>query len=106
MARTSTEQLLQNAYDKSKEFVDTVKHESRVLYEDARRWVPEHPTAVTVSASAAVSVGLLGYALGRRRARAAKGPISTAIARAPELDLSPIFRFLGLWMLYRVATRD
>ena len=106
MARTSTERLLRNAYEKSKDFVDTVKDESVAAYEEARRWVPEHRTAVAVSGAAAISVGLMGYALGRKRAQPARGPFSNAISRAPELDLSPIFRFLGLWMLYRVATLD
>ena len=112
MARTSTEtaKLLQNAFDRSKDFVDTVKHESRAAYEEARRWAPEHPTALAVSASAALSVGLVGYAIGRRRRRARaeaeRGTVSAAIARAPELDLSPFFRFVKLWMLYRVATKD
>ncbi len=111
MARKSTNavQMFQTAYDKSKDLIGTVKDESRAVYEEARRWVPEHRTAVAVSASAAVSVGLVGYALGRRRrsrAEAQSGSAAAAIARAPELDLSPFFRFLKLWMLYRVATRD
>jgi len=105
MARTSTEEALRNAFEKSKDFVDTVKDESRAMYEEARRWVPEHRTAVAVTGAAAVSVGMLGYALGRRRAENAKGPIAKAFSRAPEADLSPIFKFLGLWMLYRVAAR-
>jgi len=110
MARSShTEQLFQKAYDRSKDFVDTVKDESRAMYDEARRWAPQHPTALAVSASAAVSVGLVGYALGRRRrtrTEPEKGTGSSARARVPELDLSPFFRFVSLWMLYRVAVRD
>jgi hypothetical protein len=110
MARTSTEELLGKAYDRSKDFVGTVRDQSRAVYEEARRWAPKHPTALAVSASAAVSVGLLGYAIGRRRRRARaeaeRGAISAAMARAPELSLSPFVRFLSLWMLYRVATKD
>jgi hypothetical protein len=111
MARTSTDpaELLQNAYDKSREFVGTVQEESRAIYDEARRWIPKHPTAVAVSASAALTIGVAGYALGRRRAAraaAGQGTLSAAVARVPELDLSPFFRFLKLWMLFRVATRD
>lgn len=109
MARTSTAELLQEAYDKTKDFVDTVKDESRAVYDEARHWVPKHPTAMAVSASAVVSVGLVAYALGRRRStrtEAEKTTVSAAIARVPEVDLSPFFRFVTLWMLYRVATRD
>ena len=110
MARSShTAQLFQQAYDKSKELVDTVKDESRTMYDEARRWAPQHPTALAVSASAAVSLGLFGFALGRRRRarqEAERTTVSSAIARVPELDLAPIFRFVSLWMLYRVATRD
>jgi hypothetical protein len=109
MARTSTADLVQEAYDKTKDFVDTVKDESRAMYDEARRWAPKHPTAMAVSASAALSVGLVGYALGRRRwtrTEPERGTRSTAMARVPELDLSPLFRFVSLWMLYRVAVRD
>jgi len=108
MARSShTEQLFQKAYDRSKDFVDTVKDESRAMYDEARRWAPQHPTALAVSASAALSVGLVGYALGRRRrTRTEPERGSGSVARVPELDLSPFFRFVSLWMLYRVAVRD
>ena len=99
MARTSTEttKLLQNAFDRSKDFVDTVKNESRAVYQEARRWAPEHRTALAVSASAAVSVGLVGYAIGRRRGRA-----RTEVKRG----ISRFFRFVKLLMLYRVVTKD
>lgn len=111
MARTSTDaaEFFQNAYDKSKDFIGSVKKESRAAYEDVRRWAPQHPTAIAVSASAALCLGAFGYALGRRRSARTErlsAAASAAVARTQELDLSPFFRFLKLWMLYRVATRD
>ena len=108
MARTSTDaaQFFQNAFDKSKDFIGSVQKESRTAYEDVRRWVPEHPTAIAVSASAALCLGAFGYTLGRRRSARTATLSSAAVARTQELDLSPFFRFLKLWMLYRVATRD
>jgi hypothetical protein len=107
MARTNeTAELFQKAYDKSKDFIGTVRHESRAAYDEARRWVPEHPTAVAVTASAALSVGFLGFVLGRRRRARERGFVSSAVARAPQLNLSRFFRIASLWMLYRIATRD
>jgi ElaB/YqjD/DUF883 family membrane-anchored ribosome-binding protein len=107
MARTNeTAELFQKAYDKSKDLIGTVKHESRAAYDEARRWVPEHPTAVAVTATAALSVGLLGFALGRRRRARERGIVSAAVARAPQLNLTRFFRIASLWMLYRIATRD
>jgi len=111
MARNSTDavRMFQNAYDRSKDFIGTLKDESRTVYKDARRWVPEHPTVVVVSASAALCIGVFGFTLGRRRRRQAdaeRGTFSAAMARAPELDLSPFFKFIKLWMMYRVATKD
>jgi hypothetical protein len=109
MARKSNEtaQMFQNAYDKSKEFIGTVKQESRVALEEARRWVPEHPNVIATSASVALCAGVFGYALGRRRARAVaqRSSLSAAIDRAPELDFGPFFRFAKLWMLYRIAAK-
>lgn len=99
---TDAAELLHTAFDKSKEFVDTIKQDSRAAYEEARRWVPKHPTAAAVSATAAVSVGLIGYAIGRRGRPERK----RVFDRAPDFDLSPFFRLFGLWMLYRIATRD
>jgi hypothetical protein len=106
MARTSTEaaQMFQRAYDKSKDIADVVKRESRAVYGDVRQWLPEHPTAVAVSVSAVVCAGAVGYTLGRRRHRRT-GIVSAAIARAPELNVAPFFKFLKLWLLYRVATK-
>jgi hypothetical protein len=106
MARTSTEaaRMFQRAYDKSKDVIDVVKRESRAVYGDVREWVPEHPTAVAVSAL--VCAGALGYTIGRKRKRAADtSAVSAAIGRAQELDLAPFFKVLKLWMLYRVAAK-
>ena len=108
MARTSKEtvQMFQSAYDKSKDFIGTVKDESRAAYDEARRWAPEHPKALAVSASVAVCAAAFGYTLGRRWSRsAAERRISAVMDRAPELDLAPFFRFIKLWMLYRIAAK-
>jgi hypothetical protein len=68
--------------------------------------VPEHPTAVA-AVSAVACAGVVGYALGRRRRAQTpdRGTVSAAVARAQELDLAPFFKFLKIWMLYRVATK-
>jgi hypothetical protein len=108
MSRSSRDTVarLQSAYDRSKEFVGTVKQESVAAYEEARQWVPKHPTAVAVSASVALGAAAFGYALGRqRRAAAERTRLSTALERAPEMDLGPFFRFIKLWMLYRIAAK-
>lgn len=108
MARISKEnaERVQIAYDKSKEFIGTVTQESRAAYEEARQWVPKHPTAVAVSASVALCAGAFGYVLGRqRRARSVAERGLSALERAPEIDLGPFFRFFKLWMLYRIAAK-
>jgi len=93
MAATSeAEVFVRKAYDKSKDFVGTVKDQSSAVYEDARRWVPEHRTALAVSASAAISAGLVGYAIGRRRRRAEN--VFAVIGRPLALVLSPFFKML------------
>jgi len=105
MARTSKEtaEMFQNAYDRSREFMGTVKKESRAAYKEARQWVPEHPTAIAVSASVALCAGAFGYALGRQRARSERSRFAAAFERTPKVDLGPFFRFVKLWMLYRIA---
>ncbi|HKF69164.1 MAG TPA: hypothetical protein VKB36_21615 [Vicinamibacterales bacterium] len=93
MAATSeAEVFVRKAYDKSKDLVSTVKDQSSAVYEDARRWVPEHRTALAVSASAAISAGLVGYALGRRRRRADN--VFAVIGRPFAVILSPFFKML------------
>jgi hypothetical protein len=89
--------------------VDTVGKQSGQLYDDLRRWVPKHQTAVSVSAATAVGLGAIGYMIGRRRARVAVKQQARAIwqsARMPDLGMAPFFKFMSLWMLYRVATRE
>jgi len=107
MARTSKEtvEMFQKAYDKSKEFVGTVSQESRAAYDEARQWVPKHPTAVAVSASVAVCAGAFGYVLGRQHARANRSRFAATLERAPEIDLGPFFRFIKVWLLYRIAAK-
>jgi hypothetical protein len=100
-------QVFRNTYTKSKDLIDTVADQSGELYGDLRRWVPEHRTAVAWSAAAAVGMAGLGYLIGRgRAAEAAEERRSLPAVRMPELDIAPFFKFVSLWMLYRVATRD
>jgi hypothetical protein len=91
-ATTEAEVFVRKAYDKSKDLVTTVKDQSSAVYDDARRWVPEHRTALAVSASAAISAGLVGYALGRRRRRAEN--MFAVIGRPFAVILSPFFKML------------
>jgi hypothetical protein len=92
--------------------MDNVAEQSGQLYGDLRRWIPKHPTAVTVFASTAVGLGVAGYLMGRSRTRPVpQSRMSSALSsisdlRMPELGMAPFFKFLSLWMLYRVATRD
>ena len=87
-ATTEAEVFVRKAYDKSKDLVSTVKDQSSAVYEDARRWVPEHRTAL----AAAISAGLVGYALGRRRRRADN--VFAVIGRPFAVILSPFFKML------------
>jgi hypothetical protein len=110
MAATSRDaaKIFYRTYNRSKDLIGNFAQESGSRFEDLRRWVPSHPTAVAVSASAAVSVGILGFLLGRRRQapQTVTEKAFASAARMPELDIAPFFKFLKLWMLYRVATKD
>ena len=86
------EVFVRKAYDKSKDFVSTVKDQSSAVYDEARRWVPDNRTALAVSASAALSAGFVGYALGRRRRRAEN--VFAVIGRPFAVVLSPLFKLL------------
>lgn len=108
MSRTSREtaEMLQGAYDKSREFIGTVTQESRAAYEEARQWIPKHPTAVAISASVALCAVAFGYVLGRQRhAQADRRGLSATLERTSDMDLGPFFRFIKLWMLYRIAVK-
>jgi hypothetical protein len=102
---------LGRAYERSKDVLEDASDKAKVLYRDAREWVPEHRSAVAVVSSGVIGCYLLGYLSGRARRRQAlpaRPPemITTLRGQIPELDLKPFFRFVSLWMLYRVATRD
>jgi hypothetical protein len=101
---------LRQAYEGSKGALGTVADETKDLYRDARTWAPEHYGQVAILSSAAVGVCLLGYFAGRRSrgtpaAQSRIRPLQEAV-NIPEFDVTPFFKFLKLWMLYRVATKD
>lgn len=106
--QTGASEKLSYIYDKSRDAIDAAAGEAQVLYEKVRPWLPDRTGAVVLSS--AVGAGLLGYLAGRRsRARAARRTqptVAAALAPVSELDIAPFFKFLKLWMLYRVATKD
>ena len=101
-------QVFQDTYAKSKDLIDTVADQSGELYSDLRSWIPKHRRAVAVSAGAAFGLCAVGYLMGRGRTRPEVEVKASAPAalRMPELDIAPFFKFVSLWLLYRVATRD
>lgn len=110
----TTSENLSKAFERSKDVFGDVTDRAKDLYSDAQRWVPEHRGTVALVSAAAVGFCLIGYSAGRRSqrrssARRVSGPLREAASAVPgqfgEIDLAPVFKFLKLWMLYRVATR-
>lgn len=112
MAKQSSTDRFSRLYEHSRPVFDEVADRTKHMYEDAREWVPEHRGTVATVSAVAAGAGLLGYLLGRSGRQPQSLPEQMASAatgirsQAPELDIRPIFRFVSLWMLYRVATRD
>lgn len=107
---TAASEKLSHFYDRSRDVFDAAAGEAQDLYQTARTWLPDHYGRVAVLSSAAVGGCLVGYLAGRRsRSRPAHrpGPAVAALpGHLPEMDIAPFFKFLKLWMLYRVATKD
>jgi hypothetical protein len=113
MAMQSPTDRLSRLYEYSRPVLDEVADRTKQLYEGARTWVPEHQRTVATASAIAAGACLLGYLIGRSgRQRRQPHPEQVGHAAAgvrshmPELDIRPVFRFVSLWMLYRVATRD
>jgi hypothetical protein len=104
-----TSEQFSRLYDQSRHLFNDVAGRTKHLYEDAREWVPEHQRTVWALTGACAGACLLGYLAGRsaRQERTlAAQTVSATGGQLPELDVRPIFRFISLWMLYRVATKD
>ncbi len=112
--KTASENL-STAYERSRDVFEDVTDQAQHLYEDARQWVPEHRGTVALLSSTAVGLCLLGYFAGRRShsghaalpaSRQLRETASALPNQLGDIDITPVFKFLKLWMLYRVATRD
>jgi hypothetical protein len=112
MAKQSAADQFSRLYEYSRPVFDEVADRTKHMYADAREWVPEHRGTVATVSTVAAGACLLGYLLGRsgRQPQALPGQMASAAtgirSQVPELDIRPVFRFVSLWMLYRVATRD
>lgn len=112
MAKQSATERFSRLYKYSRPVFDEVADRTKHMYEDAREWVPEHRGTVATVSAVAAGACLLGYLLGRSGRQPQSLPEQMASAatgirsQVPDLDIRPVFRFVSLWMLYRVATRD
>jgi hypothetical protein len=106
--RVTASDTLLRAYERSKDAFETVAHETQGLYRDARPWMQQNSQLLIAVSSAAAGAALLGYLAGRRRRAPMPAPVRgpQLPAGLSEFDIAPFFKFLKLWMLYRVATRD
>jgi hypothetical protein len=115
MARqaTTASEMLLKAYGRSRDVVAELADETKHFYHDARQRLPENYGTVAIL-SAALGGCVIGYLAGRRSRSTPSTPapsrpsreVSPLPGHLSELDIAPFFRFLKLWMLYRVATRD
>ena len=109
---------LSSAFGSSPErLIADVAGRTENLYRDGKERLLEHYGVAAAVAATAVGSCLVGFAAGRRRSRRVaderRPPSSLAQQAASvvpgslsEMDIGPVFRFLKLWMLYRVATKD
>lgn len=112
--KTASENL-SRAFDRSKDVFGEVTDRAKDTYRDAQHWVPEHRGTVALVSSAAVGLCLIGYFAGRRShsghaalpaSRQLRETASALPDQLGDIDITPVLKFLKLWMLYRVATRD
>lgn len=83
---------LEQAVDKSKEF-----------YNDAVEAIPEDKRRVVALTAAGLAVGVIAYKLGKlRRSESLPKAVSEATGDLSN-QLAPVFKFIKLWMLYRVS---
>jgi hypothetical protein len=107
-----TSEQFSRLYEQSQHLFDDVADRTKHLYEDAREWVPEHQGTIWALTGIGAGACLLGYLAGRRARQERTLPsmaaqtVSATRSQMPELDIRPFFKFISLWMLYRVATKD
>jgi hypothetical protein len=105
-------------FEKSEAAVHDIFSKGRDLLAEASEWAPRNKPLVAGIAGAVVAVGAVGFLLGRAGRRKAEPSSRERMAtvsalpsrlaerpavQTPEINLEPVFKFLKLWMLYRIA---
>jgi hypothetical protein len=94
--------------DTASKFLD----QSKELYAQAKEWLPENSNMVIGIAAAGLTLGAVGFMLGKSRAPSpekresqskAEGMKRRASDKVNGFDFSPVYKILKLWMLYRIA---
>ncbi len=89
--------------ENAKPIADRVVKKSKELYEEASSYLPENSRQIVGLTAAGLTIGLIGYGIGKSRNK--QPLIEQASEASSQLSgqLAPVFKFLKLWMLYRLS---
>lgn len=92
-------------WERGKDFGQQAFNRSKDYYQTASDWVSENRGASIGLVSTAVGFGLIGYLIGRSGQKELPASVErvSSVGSSIEKSISPIFKFLKLYFLYRVA---
>jgi hypothetical protein len=95
------------AMNMTRNTLDDVVAKGKKLYDDAREWAPENTALIAGVGGGLIVAGLLGFVAGRAGRRPVARRLEERLGQLPgrvqDVDLGPVFKFIKLWMLYRIA---
>jgi hypothetical protein len=89
--------------DKAKPFAEKVIKTSQDLYSEALDHLPAGSNKVIGYAAAGLALGVVAYQLGKSSRRPPLLERTTEASGKLNEQLAPAFKFLKMWMLYRMS---
>ena len=97
------EENFSELFEKAKPFVQDALRDSKKFYHEVMTDLPEGSNKIAGAVVAGLVIGIIGFKMGRNKVPPTVPEQAAEVTSDVSKQLAPVFKFIKLWMFYRLS---